>query len=111
MNQELPLPERVALYLRQENTDDAGAVEQVFAQDAEVRDEGRTIHGWEAIRAWKRSAKERYRYRVEPLSVEWRGDNALHLRVRVTGDFPGSPAELDYAITLADGRIATLEIR
>lgn len=106
----LPLPAPVALYLQQENTDDVGAVEQVFAPDAEVRDEGATIRGWDAIRAWKRSAKERYRYRIEPLSAAWH-DDALHLRVRVAGDFPGSPADLDYAITLADGRIATLEIR
>lgn len=106
----LPLPAPVALYLRQENTDEVGAVEQVFAPDAEVRDEGRTIRGWDAIRAWKISAKQRYRYAVEPLSAEWRGD-ALHLRVRVAGDFPGSPAGLDYAVTLSEGRIATLEIR
>jgi|GEM_PF-88524 len=108
MERELPAP--VWLYLQQENMDGAGNVEDIFAPDAEVRDEGRTIHGLDAIRAWKLSAKARYRYRVEPLSAEWQGADRLRLRVRVAGDFPGSPVVLEHAIALADGRIASLEI-
>jgi hypothetical protein len=34
----------------------------------------------------------------------------VKLRSRLTGTFPGSPVELDYTFTLADGKIAALEI-
>lgn len=106
----LELPEPIARYLQEENGDRVDGVEHVFTADAEVRDEGRVIHGWEAIRVWKSAAKARYRYRVEPLSAERQGD-VFHLRVRVSGTFPGSPVELDYTVTLAGDRIAALEIR
>jgi len=104
------LPHAVALYLRYENDDGADGVEQCFAPDAQVRDEGETMRGWEAIKAWKRSAKARYRYRVEPLSARRTAD-ALIVRVRTTGNFPGSPVELDHVIGLDGERIAMLEIR
>ncbi|MEL1266313.1 nuclear transport factor 2 family protein [Pseudoxanthomonas putridarboris] len=108
MNVELPEP--VALYLSEENADGVDCIERCFTADAEVRDEGQAIRGWEAIRAWKRSAKARYQYRVEPLSAERQGEQ-LRVHVRTTGNFPGSPVELDYTIVLAGDRIASLEIR
>lgn len=109
MNADLDLPERVALYFREEEGDDVDGIDECFTPDAQVRDEGALIRGRDAIRAWKRAAKARYRYRVEPLSATPTGDG-LQVRARVMGDFPGSPVELDYAITLEDGRIAALEI-
>jgi hypothetical protein len=36
--------------------------------------------------------------------------NGLLLTVRVSGSFPGSPVDLDYAITLRDGKISSLKI-
>lgn len=109
MDPTLDLPERVALYLREEGGDGVDLIGECFTADARVIDEGKTHHGWGEIRAWKRAAKARYRYRIEPLSVNRDGD-VLRLRVRVEGDFAGSPIELGYAITVADGRIAVLEI-
>lgn len=105
----LALPEPVARYLALESDDAADALQTVFAGDAEVHDEGRTFRGLAAIRAWKAESQARYRYTVEPLEVVRQGDS-LELKVRVTGDFPGSPVVLDYAIVLADDRIARLEI-
>lgn len=104
------LPERVARYFREEHPDGADCIDACFAPDAQVRDEGRTIRGHDAIRAWKREARARYRYTVRPLSATREGDT-LRVRARVEGDFPGSPVELEYAIALANGRIASLEIR
>lgn len=104
------LPKAIALYLQAENSDDVDRIGQVFSADAEVRDEGRVIRGWEEIGAWKRAAKARYRYRIEPLHAQ-EHDGTWRLRVRVAGNFPGSPVELDYAIVLAGDRIASLEIR
>lgn len=107
---DIELPEPLALYLEEENHDGVDAIARCFAADAVVRDEGGTIRGIEAIQAWKRASKARYRYRVEPLSAQRHGAT-LRLRVRTSGDFPGSPAELDYTVELAGDRIASLEIR
>lgn len=105
-----PLPTALALYLQHENADGDGELDVVFAPDAEVRDEGGTIRGHDAIRAWKQAAKARYRYRVQPLSAELLADGRWHLRVHTSGDFPGSPVVLDYRVEMAGGRIAVLEI-
>lgn len=109
MDADLDLPERVALYFREENGDGGDCVEACFTADAQVRDEGALIRGHDAIRRWKQAARARYRYRVEPLAATRTGD-VLQVRARVTGNFPGGAVELDYAITLEDGRIATLQI-
>jgi hypothetical protein len=74
-----------------------------------VHDEGRTHRGPEAIRGWIEDAARKYRPQVEPLrAVET--DGRLTVTARVSGDFPGSPVELDFGFTLRDGRIARLEI-
>ncbi|HBK47174.1 MAG TPA: polyketide cyclase [Xanthomonadaceae bacterium] len=106
---DIDLPEPVAVYLEEENSDGVDAIARCFAADAVVRDEGRTISGIAAIQAWKRAAKARYRYRVEPLAARRNGDT-VSVRVRTHGDFPGSPVEMDYTIGLAGDRIASLEI-
>ena len=50
-----------------------------------------------------------YRYVSEPLaaSVE---ENTVTVRARLTGDFPGSPVELNQVFTLEGGKIVSLEI-
>lgn len=106
---DIELPPCVADYLHAENGDADAAVAHCFAADAQVRDEDRVHRGHEEIRAWKRDAQARYRYSIEPLSARREGER-FHIRVLTTGDFPGSPVQLEYVLSLADGRIAMLEI-
>lgn len=106
----IQLPEPLASYFDQDDGEIPGRVDELFAADAIVVDEGRTYRGPAAIAAWKREAKAKYRYRVEPLSFSREGDTAV-VRARVRGDFPGSPADLEHRFTLSQGRIASLEIR
>nr|WP_306673706.1 nuclear transport factor 2 family protein [Tahibacter caeni] len=80
-----------------------------FTADAEVRDEGRTIHGVDAIVEWKRASRARYDYRVHPQSVARRGDTVT-MQARVSGSFKGSPVDLTYRFELRDDRISKLEI-
>ena len=105
----LSLPAPVAAYLAAEKAKDADGIASCFAADGRVRDEGREHRGRDAIRAWKREADEKYRYVVEPLGASQDGP-AVTLRARVAGEFPGSPVELDFRFTLADGGIASLEV-
>ena len=80
-----------------------------FAPQAVVRDEGRAHVGHDAIAAWWRAAKAQYRHTAEPLEATEDGGRTL-VRARVTGDFPGSPADLTFAFRVEDGLITGLEI-
>lgn len=80
-----------------------------FAPQAVVRDEGRTHVGHDAIAAWWRAAKAEYRHTAEPLEATEDHGRAF-VRARVTGDFPGSPADLTFAFRVEDGLITGLEI-
>ena len=107
MNMELP--QLVALYLQEEKPDGMDCIERCFTADAEVHDESQTMRGWSAIREWKRSARLRYEYQVKPLSAKQQGDN-VYVHVLTSGNFPGSPVELDYTFVLSGDRIASMEI-
>ena len=61
------LPEPIAAYIAAENGHDTEAVARCFADNAVVRDEGRTIKGLAAIKQWKAETKKKYQHTVEPL--------------------------------------------
>jgi hypothetical protein len=46
---------------------------------------------------------------MEPLDASV-SQKTVKLRARLTGDFPGSPVDLDYTFTLAHDKITSLEI-
>jgi hypothetical protein len=103
------LPGPVASYLAAEKAKDADKLAHCFADDALVHDEGRDYRGRDAIRAWKREADGKYSFVLEPLNATVK-ENRVVLRARLTGNFPGSPVELDHTFTLADNKIASLDI-
>ena len=103
----LDLPPPVAAYFAADTTG-AEAVAQCFTDGAVVIDERQEYRGRTAIARWKAEASAKFRYSVERLGVHVSGDQAT-VTGRVTGDFPGSPVELQYRFTL-EGEIARLEI-
>jgi hypothetical protein len=104
------LPRPVARYLAAEKAKDVDMLALCFAGDALVHDEGRDYRGLDAIKSWKREADRKYQYVLEPLDASV-SDETVRLRARLTGNFPGSPVELDYTFALANDRIASLEIQ
>ncbi len=105
----LALPEPIANYLTADRTDDPALLIRSFTRDAHVHDESHDYRGIAAIQAWKREAKTKYPYTVEPLTAETTGP-VVTLRARLTGTFPGSPVQVTYTFTLANDRIASLSI-
>jgi hypothetical protein len=86
------------------------ALAQCFTEDAVVRDEGQTIEGLAAIKQWKAETRKKYQHKIEPLaSIE--KDGKTIVTNRLTGNFPGSPIELEFVFTLDRDKIAALEIR
>ena len=104
----IDLPSPVAAYFAADTTG-AEAVAQCFTDGAVVIDERREHRGRTTIAQWKAEASAKFRYTVERLGVHVSGDQTTVIG-RVTGDFPGSPVELQYRFTLEGDKIARLEI-
>ena len=105
----LTLPKPVINYLAAVEAKDAERRTLCFADDAIVHDEGRDYCGLDAIRSWKQETLAKYKYVMEPLDASVSG-KTVKLHARLTGDFPGTPADLDYTFALANGKITSLEI-
>jgi hypothetical protein len=104
----LILPEPIAAYFDADKRD-GEAVARCFTNAAIVKDEAQTHSGPAAIKAWKTAASARYSYTSKPFAVEQK-DGRYIVRSRLTGDFPGSPVDLEYVFRLERGKIASLEI-
>jgi len=108
MSVDLPTP--IAIYIAAENRGDTEALAQCFAEHAAVRDEGQTIEGLAAIKQWMAETKRKYQHTIEPLASAQKDDQTV-VTNRLTGNFPGSPIELQFTFRLEGNKIASLEIR
>jgi hypothetical protein len=81
----------------------------MFAHNAVVRDEGRTHTGHAEISDWWSAAKAKYHHTAVPREIREEKRNTIVLAT-VTGQFPGSPADLTFNFQIDDGLIAALEI-
>jgi hypothetical protein len=106
----IKLPKPIDVYFASENAHDATALDTCFAAHAIVRDEGKTIEGLPAIKAWRIETGRKYSHTVEPLAMSER-DGKVIVSGKVSGNFPGSPVTLDHAFEIEAGRIVRLEIR
>ncbi len=103
------LPEPIRLYITSENTGDANLFGQCFAENAVVRDEDETHRGLAEIKKWKAETKKKYQHTVDPLNVSEK-DGRFIVTNHLTGNFPGSPIELEFVFTLDGDKIVSLEI-
>ena len=103
------LPTPIATYIGAANRDETEALAQCFAENAVVRDEGKTIEGLAAIKKWMVETKQKYQHTIEPLASTQK-DGKTIVTNRLTGNFPGSPIELEFVFTLERDKIAALEI-
>jgi hypothetical protein len=105
----IDLPKPVARYFDAQKARDVEAQTLCFTQEALVHDEGQDHRGLDAIRDWKLAVQSKFEYECEPLAASVEGATVLVL-VRLTGNFPGSPVELDHQFTLDGDKISTLTI-
>ena len=104
------LPKPIALYISAENSGDTTLFDECFAEDAVVRDENETHTGLAAIKEWKAETKTKYQHTIESLKfLEEDGKNIV--TNRLTGNFPGSPIELEFVFIVRGDKIVSLEIR
>jgi hypothetical protein len=65
--------------------------------------------GFASIKKWKAETKKKYQHTVDPLRLVEQGDKFV-VTNKLTGNFPGSPIELDFVFTLHGDTILSLEI-
>jgi len=106
----IKLPAPLESYFASQNAHDTSAIEECFATNATVRDEGRTIKGVAEIKAWRVETGDKYHHSVEPLAVSTR-EGKVVVTGRVSGNFPRSPITLDHIFATEGGKIVSLEIR
>jgi hypothetical protein len=106
----LNVPPVVAEYLSAERAKDASRLSLCFAENGVVHDEGQDRCGREAIQQWKEDVDAKYRYVSTPLAASVDKDTVI-VRARLTGEFPGSPLEVNQVFKLDGGKIVSLEIR
>jgi hypothetical protein len=106
----IKLPAPVTDYLAADRDRDMDKLSRCFNKDARVHEEQNEYEGLDAIKSWKQRTTSKYRYEVETMRAAVTEKN-VRLHARLTGNFPGSPAELDYTFVLANGKISSLDIR
>jgi alkylated DNA nucleotide flippase Atl1/ketosteroid isomerase-like protein len=106
----LNLPAVVAGYLRAADASDTDALVSSFTEDAKVIDEGRTWRGHADIRRWWEGPANQYQYTVKIRGGQRIASDRYVARIRLTGNFPGTTADVRYRFTLRGGLISALRI-
>jgi hypothetical protein len=105
-----PLPESISRYIDASNCFDARAASACFAPDATVHDDEHDYVGIEAIENWISESISKYHAHAAVTHTQHNGENAT-LKVEVSGQFPGSPVELEFDFRLHEGKISHLAIQ
>jgi SnoaL-like domain len=103
------LPEILTRYFDAANRHHVDDASNCVAPDALVHDEGRDHVGQAAVRAWLEETTQKYHPKFEATRSDATGDE-IRVTAKVAGDFPGSPIDLTFDFTLADGKICKLII-
>ncbi|RVT91346.1 nuclear transport factor 2 family protein [Sphingomonas crocodyli] len=106
----IDLPAPIAGYFEADGARDASAAADCFTTGAVVHDDGHVHTGRDAIRGWIEDYFARYNSFAEPFAIAEEGGRTV-VSTHVAGDFPGSPIDLRYMFTLADGGISDLEVK
>src|SRR5260370_11173887 len=98
----LPLPKPIEVFISSENTRDTDALAECFASDATVQDEGQTLKGLKAIKAWRFEAAKKKQHPPESDAASSRGGQTV-VRKKLTGDISRSPGPPDFLLALERG--------
>jgi ketosteroid isomerase-like protein len=105
----IKIPKPLAAYFTAANNHDIDAMLASFAEQSIVKDEGQEMRGRTAIREWMEETTRKYGFTVEATDVAVTDGRTLVTGL-VSGNFPGSPAQLQFAFTLDGEKIVNLEI-
>jgi hypothetical protein len=102
------LPPVIAAFFNAHNTGETADFNRLFTADALVTDEGHEYQG-AAIKTWIDTAIAKYTPVADVTELAEVGGQTI-ATAQVSGNFPGSPAQIRYRFTLRDDKIAALAI-
>src|SRR3954453_9358979 len=104
------VPDVVRRYFVLDADREIDSIVALFSDDATVVDEGETRPGTTAIRAGQTGAASQYTYTTDVLGTDALSAERFVVTGRLTGNFPGGIAELNWDFTGAGQRISQLVI-
>lgn len=104
------LSKPITNYFQASNSKDPAKVKACFTADATVFDEGGAYQGQLAIASWFLETRQKYDFSVQPIRMTKNSQLEVVVVAEVSGNFPGSPIQLNYTFLLNDDKIQTLEI-
>lgn len=102
------LKKPIETYFRGANTLDGSLLNQCFAEDAVVQDEEQEYRGVAAILEWVEETHKKYNHTMEVIAA-YEVAEQTEVTALVTGDFDGSPANLDFHFTVVNEKITFLQ--
>lgn len=105
----IQLAEVIDNYFKVSNGIDLVQLRDCFTPNAVVLDEGGTYQGQLAIESWLQETRLKYEFSAKPISITTKEQQALVV-AEVSGNFSGSPIQLNYSFLFHDGKIQSLEI-
>lgn len=108
----MSIPEHsvIARYFEADARRDIDALVVLFSDEAVVVDEGQTYHGIEEIRGWWEGVASAYQYTTQVHDTRRLDEESALVTGRLTGNFPGGTAELQWRFTVQGDLISRLEI-
>lgn len=103
------VPPSITAYLLAENSHNPNAVAACFSPDGVIRDEGKVRRGRTEIEAWKVETNAKYSAKIAPVEVS-AVDGGYLLIASVSGNFPGSPLNMNFRFSVNDSLIDVLEV-
>ena len=100
----------IARYFSATNARNNQLAAECFDPDASVFDEGQQLTGLESIQLWLQQSQQKYQPQVQVLTAE-HNYGEVWVKAKVSGQFQGSPIQLNYVFALQDGKISRLMIR
>src|ERR1700726_351027 len=106
----IPETSVIALYFEADARRDIDAIVALFTNEAIVVDEGQTYPGTTEIRGWREGGASAYQYTTQVYDTRREGSESYLVTGRLTGNFPGGTAELQWRFTVHHDLISRLEI-
>src|SRR3954468_12614931 len=100
----------ISRYFERDADRDIDSIVSLFAEDATVIDEGEERRGTAEIRAWQTGAASKYTYTPQIARGKRLDPGRYVVTGRLTGNFPGGTADLNWDFTMAGHHIGRLTI-
>ncbi len=100
----------ITRYFEADARRDIDAMVALFSNEAVVVDEGQTYHGSEEIQGWREGVASAYQYTTQVYDTKRLDEESYLVTGRLTGNFPGGTAELQWRFTVQNDLISRLEI-